>query len=308
MKIYISGGNGMVGRNISSNPDVARHDLLLPGSKVLNLMDYDSVLAFLKENMPDMIIHCAGKVGGIQANMKNMTDFFYYNAVMGLNLVRAAFTLGIKKVINLSSSCTYPKDLGRPLTEEDFLLAPLEPTNEGYALAKICVLKLCDYITREHEGYLYKTLVPCNLYGKWDKFGEENAHMIPSIIRKIHKAKEKDLHEIMIWGDGKARREFMCARDLADCVARAITNFTALPNIMNVGLGFDYTVNEYYETAARVMGYDGVFSHDLTKPVGMNQKLLDITKQKAWGWEGKISLEDGIKETYEYYKSEVYNA
>lgn len=304
MKIFVTGSGGLVGRNVIENLEIARNELLTPRSKDLNLLHYEAILAYIKKNQPDLIIHCAGKVGGIQANMKDMYGFYTENAVMGMNLVRAAKECGVKKFINLSSSCTYPRDYKQPLKEEYTLQAELEPTNEGYALAKLSILKMCEYISKECEGFEYKTLIPCNLYGKYDKFGEKNAHMIPSIIRKIHQAKENNAPSVEIWGDGNARREFMYAGDLADCIAYCLENWKKVPVLMNVGLGYDYTVNEYYEAVKKMLGYTGEFTHDLTKPVGMKQKLLDVTRAKEIGWTAKTSLEEGVMQTYEYYLKE----
>ncbi|MCI6890818.1 MAG: GDP-L-fucose synthase [Treponema sp.] len=301
MKIFITGSGGLVGHNVIDNPEISKNILLTPRSTELNLMDYEAVVTYVKKNQPDLIIHCAGKVGGIQANMKDMYGFYTENAVMGINLVRAAKECGVKKFINLSSSCTYPRDYKQPLKEEYTLQAELEPTNEGYALAKLSVLKMCEYISKECPGFEYKNLIPCNLYGRYDKFGEKNAHMIPSIIRKIHFAKENKDKSVEIWGSGEARREFMYAGDLADCIAYCIKNWEKVPVLMNVGLGYDYTVNEYYDTIKKILGYEGTFEHDLSKPVGMMQKLLDVTRAKDIGWTAKTSLEDGVKQTYEYF-------
>lgn len=304
MRIFVTGATGLVGRNVVENSKIAKNELLVPRSKELNLLNYEAVLAYIKENHPDLVIHCAGKVGGIQANIKDMYGFFSENAVMGINLVRATKECGVKKFINLSSSCTYPRDYKQPLKEEYTLKAELEPTNEGYALAKLSILKMCEYISKECNGFEYKTLIPCNLYGKYDKFSENNAHMIPSIIRKIHLAKKNNASSVEIWGDGNARREFMYAGDLADCIAYCIENWEKVPVLMNVGLGQDYTVNEYYDIIRKILGYKGDFTHDLTKPVGMKQKLLDVTRAKKIGWTAKTSLEEGIKQTYEYYLKE----
>lgn len=301
MKILVTGSGGLVGHNVIDNPEIAKNELLTPRSKELDLLNYLAVVEYINKYKPEMIIHCAGKVGGIQANMKDMYGFFTDNAVMGMNLVRAAKDCGVKKFINLSSSCTYPRDYINPLKEEYTLKAELEPTNEGYALAKLSILKMCEYISKEYEGFEYKTLIPCNLYGKYDKFGEKNAHMIPSIIRKLDQAKKQNLESVEIWGDGEARREFMYAGDLADCIAFTISNWEKVPVLMNVGLGYDYTVNEYYESIKKILGYKGTFTHDLIKPVGMKQKLLDVTRAKDIGWVAKTSLEEGVKHTYEYY-------
>ena len=160
---------------------------------------------------------------------------------------------------------------------------------------------MCEYISKEFDGFEYKSLIPCNLYGKYDKFDEKTAHMIPSVIRKIHDAKKLRAPSVEIWGNGEARREFMYAGDLADCIVFCINNWERVPLLMNVGLGYDYSVNEYYEIVKKVLGYDGFFTHDLTQPVGMKQKLLDITRAKQIGWTAKTSLEDGIRQTYNYY-------
>ena len=303
MRIFVTGSGGLVGHNVVDHPEIADNELLTPRSKELDLLDYNAVFSYIKEKKPDLIIHCAGKVGGIQANMKDMYGFYAENAIMGINLVRAAKECGVEKLINLSSSCTYPRDYIQPLKEEYTLKAELEPTNEGYALAKLSILKICEYISKEVNGLEYKSLVPCNLYGKYDKFDDQKAHMIPSIIRKIHNAKK--LHEslVEIWGNGEARREFMFAGDLADCIAFCINNWKKVPLLMNVGLGYDYSVNEYYSTVKKILKYDGSFTHDLTKPVGMKQKLLDVTKAKQIGWTAKTSLEEGIRQTYNYYLS-----
>ena len=306
MKIFITGSGGLVGRNLVECEGMAKHELLLPRSAELDLTDYRSVCEYLGDNKPDMVIHCAGQVGGIAANMRDMYGFFTQNAVMGINLVRASREAGVSKFLNLSSSCTYPRNHQDPLREEDVLQGELEPTNEGYALAKLAVMRMCEYITREHEGYSYKTLIPCNLYGKYDKFGETNAHMIPAIIRKIHHAKANGLPTVEIWGDGTARREFMYAGDLSDAMAHAIDHFDTMPVLMNVGLGYDYTVNEYYEAVRDVIGWQGEFVHDTTKPVGMNRKLLDVSRQTAWGWSPRTSLREGVMKTYQFYLEEYF--
>jgi GDP-L-fucose synthase len=304
MNLLITGASGMVGRNLLENAGIQKYNILTPSSLELNLLRYTNVEQYLRRNMPDMIIHCAGKVGGIQANMKDMYGFFANNAVMGINLVTAAKERGIKKFLNLSSSCAYPRNYKNPLKEDYILQGELEPTNEGYALAKLSVQRMCEYIFRECPGFQYKTLIPCNLYGRWDKFDEQNAHMIPSVIRKIHEAMEKGVKEISIWGDGSARREFMYAGDLASCIANAVQNFDTIPQVMNVGLGYDFTINEYYETIKKVLGYTGAFIHDTSKPVGMAQKLLDITRQIDCGWKAATTLNEGIRKTYEFFLGE----
>jgi len=301
MKILITGSHGMVGRNILENSNIQQYNIMCPVSSELNLLNYSDVENYLRNNKPEMIIHCAGKVGGIQANIKNMYDFFMENTIMGINLVRASKENKIKKFLNLSSSCAYPRNYKNPLKEEYILQGELEPTNEGYALAKLSIQKMCEYISKENFDLQYKTMIPCNLYGRWDKFDEQNSHMIPSVIKKIHNAIKSNTDTIEIWGDGTARREFMYASDLASAVVKAIMEFDKIPNVMNIGLGFDFSINEYYVTIKNILGYNGNFVYDLSKPSGMKQKLLDITRQTEWGWNPQVSLQDGIYKTYQFY-------
>lgn len=295
----------MVGRNIVACQNAQNYTVLTPTSKELDLLDRKSVDAYLKSNIPDMVIHCAGIVGGIQANMANPVTFLVDNTQIGLNIIMASKDAGIKKFINMSSSCMYPREGVNPLSEALILKGELEPTNEGYALAKITSTRLCEFIHREDKSFLYKTVIPCNLYGKYDKFDPKHSHMLPAVIKKIHEAKENHQKTLDIWGDGEARREFMYVEDLADFIYYAVEHFEKMPQNINVGLGYDYTINEYYEAIAEVIGYAGSFVHDLSKPVGMKQKLIDDTKLQAFGWKHKTSLEEGIKKIYEYYKKEV---
>lgn len=301
MKIFITGGGGLVGRNLLEHPEATHYQMLAPSSKELNLLSADAVNTYLRQHKPDLVIHCAGIVGGIQANMANPVKFFYDNMLMGLNVINGATLAGVPQLMNLGSSCMYPRNAPNPLAEEAVLTGELEPTNEGYALAKISAARLCDYISRETPSLNYKTLIPCNLYGRHDKFGTHNSHMIPAVIAKIHAAVNSSAEEVDIWGDGEARREFMYAGDLADFIYFALKQFDQLPQLLNVGLGHDYTINEYYQAAAKVLGYQGKFIHDLSKPVGMKQKLIDATRLHALGWKAKTSLEDGIKHTYHYF-------
>ena len=301
MKIYITGSSGLVGKNLQENSFFSKQNLLTPASKDLNLLIYDDVLKFIKANKPDIIIHTAGKVGGIQANIHAPYDFFLENIQMGINLVRAAKETGIKIFLNLSSSCSYPCCIENPLREDMVFAGSMEPTNEGYAIAKASILRMCEYVNKQFSDYSYKTIIPCNLYGRWDKFGEHNSHMIPAVIKKLHHAVLNNISSVEIWGSGNARREFMYAGDLADLIAHSVQNFDSMPDKMNAGLGFDYSVNEYYNTIAKIVGYKGAFTHDLTKPEGMKQKLLEVSRQTEFGFKPKTSLEEGIKLTYEFY-------
>ena len=291
----------MVGKNILEHPRADQFEFLLPSSQKLDLLDQKKVRDYLKTNQPDMIIHAAGKVGGIQANMAYPVSFLVDNMQMGLNLIQASYEQGITKLMNMSSSCMYPRNAPNPLSEDLVLKGELEPTNEGYALAKIASTRLCEYINRENPDLQYKTVIPCNLYGRHDKFDPKHSHMIPAVIKKIYDAKQSQLPSIDIWGDGMACREFMYAGDLADFVFYALEHYQDMPQNINVGLGHDYTINEYYQTIANVIGYEGDFIHDLTKPVGMKQKLIDDTKLKTFGWRYKTSLTEGIEKTLKYY-------
>jgi GDP-L-fucose synthase len=301
LKIFLTGGGGMVGKNFLEHPLAKTYTVLAPRSQELDLCDFKAVSAYVEAHRPDMVIHAAGKVGGIQANMREPVSFLLENLDMGRNIVWAARQAGVRQLLNLGSSCMYPRNHSEPLSEEMVLKGELEPTNEGYALAKVATAKLCEYVTREDASFQYKTIIPCNLYGRYDKFDPTHSHLIPAIIHKLHLAKQKGEQAVDIWGDGNARREFMYAGDLADALLRVVENFEELPATMNVGLGHDYTINEYYQAVAEVVDYQGGFTHDLSKPVGMARKLVSVDRQLSWGWKAENNLQSGIHKTYEYY-------
>ena len=304
-KIFLTGGTGMVGSNICEHSENHKYTIFAPSSKEVDLTNYGQVNSYIAEVQPDIIIHSAGLVGGIQANIKNPVGFLVKNLQMGLNVILAAQQNNVKKLLNLASSCMYPRDMEIGLTEDMILKGELEPTNEGYALAKVVATRLCEYMNREDEKWQYKSAIPCNLYGKYDKFDPKHSHMVPAVIRKIYEAKENNINEVEIWGDGLSRREFMYAGDLADFVYYALAHFDKMPQNLNVGLGADYTINEYYQVIAKVIGYEGTFTHDLSKPMGMKKKMIDNTQLTAFGWQPKTSLEDGIKQTLEYFKNTI---
>lgn len=304
MRVMLTGGGGMVGRNVLEHPAATDYEFIAPSSRELDLRDLAAVQGYLSRHRPDMVIHAAGKVGGIQANMREPVGFLLDNLDMGRNIVWAARQAGIKQLINLGSSCMYPRNHSEPLREELVLKGELEPTNEGYAIAKVVTARLCEYINREDASYQYKTLIPCNIYGRYDKFDPAHSHLVPAVIHKLHVAKQSGASSVEIWGDGTARREFMYAGDLAGCIIQSVKRFDTLPQAMNVGLGHDFTINEYYQIAKEVVGYTGSFTHDLSKPVGMKRKLVSVDKAQEWGWHAATSLREGIERTYQYYLGE----
>lgn len=304
MTVLLTGGCGMVGRNVLEHPAAETYNILAPNSSELNLLDQKAVEDYLSKHSVDMVVHAAGRVGGIQANTKAPVAFLVGNLDMGRNLVVAAQKAGVKKFLNLGSSCMYPRNAPNPLQEDMVLKGELEPTNEGYALAKIVVARLCEYISKTDETCDYKTVIPCNLYGRHDKFDPAHSHLVPALIHKLHQAKVEQKTEVDIWGTGNVRREFMYAGDLANCLMKVVADFSSVPPLMNIGLGYDYSILEYYKAAAEVVGYDGDFVHDLTKPEGMAQKLVSTEKLTEFGWSSVTSLKEGMAKTYEYYLEE----
>lgn len=271
--------------------------IIAPTRTELNLLDRVMVRRYFLVNSFDAVIHAAAKVGGIKANMSDPIGFMTDNMLISLHTIEHAHQAGIRNFVNLGSSCMYPRDYRNPLVEEDILAAPLEPTNEGYAIAKIAASRLCSYISAQH-GLAYKTLIPCNLYGNGDRFDLEQGHMIAAAMMKIHMAHRNGDSDVEIWGDGTVRREFLYVDDLAKFIVVNIGNLHHFPADLNVGLGYDYTVNEYYQAIADVVGFRGTFVHNPDAPVGMTHKLMDITKAQTFGWSPDTSLQDGLKETY----------
>jgi len=300
MNILVTGGHGMVGRNFIESTYASSHTIYAPSSADLNLLSLCETRKWLKQNKIDFFVHAAGKVGGIHANMVSQAAFLIANTDMARNLFITAKELNIKKGLNLGSSCIYPKMAKNPIKESSLLQGGLEPTNEGYALAKIYALKLCEYLSADNE-VSYKTLLPCNLFGRYDNYDSTRSHMLPSVIRKIHEAKFANVPFVEIWGDGTARREFMDVADLTECMWQAVDKFESLPPLMNVGTGIDYSINEYYQMVADVIGYEGSFRHDLDKPIGMKQKLVDTSLAKEWGWQSKSDIKESIFATYEIF-------
>ena len=298
--IIVFGGGGMVGSNLKLESENTDHNFLFPTRKEIDLLDSKKSKLYLETKNPDLIINLAGKVGGIKANMNDNFGFLKENLAINLNLIGSAKELGIKNFLNISSSCIYPKDQTNLLKESDILTSLLEPTNEGYAIAKITALKLCEYISNQF-GFNYKTIIPCNLYGPFDKFNE-NAHMIPAVIKRVSEAKKASIDEIEMWGDGTARREFMYVGDFVEFLIFSISQFEKLPKIMNIGLGCDYTIEQYYNSIIKVIGFEGSVKKNLNQPIGMKKKQVDISKQTSLGWKPNHNLIQGIEKTYNYYQ------
>ncbi len=291
----------MLGRGLLATAP-AQIEILAPPSQELDLMKYPDVLAYLQQHPVDVVIHAAARVGGIQANIEDPAGFLYENSIVNLNVIHAAAEVGISRLINLGSSCMYPRDHTNPLREEYLLAAPLEPTNEGYALAKLIGAKLCEYYNRQ-RGTHYKTFIPSNLYGRFDHFDPRRSHLVPAVLLKLHQAKLSDAPEVVLWGDGSARREFLFADDLCRFIWDSLDRLAALPTYLNLGYGTDFSVLDYYQRGKKVVGYRGDFVFDLTKPVGMNRKLLDSSKATALGWRPLTDLETGMTQAYNYYLS-----
>jgi GDP-L-fucose synthase len=302
MKVLVTGSTGMVGRNFIEDRRSRYFELLAPGRQNLDLTDANLVKAFFQNHKPDLVVHCAGRVGGISANINYPVEFLSENLDIGKNVIMSAYQAGVKKFINLSSSCIYPKSAENPLTESQILTGAFEPTNEGYAIAKLAALKLCEYITRQNSDFKYLTLIPCNLFGNYDQFELGKSHLIPSAILKIFQANVNRNSSVEIWGDGTARREFMFVGDLVDCLYQIIERFESAPLLMNVGVGIDHSVAEYYSIIAEILNYKGTFTFDVSKPVGMKQKLVCSEVSNKWGWRSKTTLRSGLEKTVEYFQ------
>lgn len=301
LRVLLTGGTGMVGRNIAEHPAVRAWDLVAPSRQDLDLEQADAVKAFLRDVRPQVVVHAAGLVGGIQANLAKPVEFLVRNTDIGRNLILGAAACGVPTLLNLGSSCMYPRGSDTPLKEEQVLGGELEPSNEGYALAKIYATRLCQYLRQQEPTLQYRTLIPCNLYGRHDHFEAERSHLVAAALLKVHAARTRGAETVDIWGDGTARREFMDAADLADAVVRHIHQGHDAPELMNIGPGHDHAVNDYYAAAADVVGWQGRFVHDLSRPVGMKRKLVDVARQTAWGWAPRIGLREGMARSYQFF-------
>ena len=303
-KIYIAGHRGMVGSAVWRVLEYKGYSNLIgKTSAELDLRNQQAVLDFYNQEKPELVIDAAAKVGGILANNDFPYQFLMENLQIQNNLIDGANKTGIKKFIFLGSSCIYPKFAKQPLKEEYLLTDSLEPTNEWYAIAKITGVKSCQAIRNQyHKDYL--SLMPTNLYGSFDNFDLQSSHVLPAMLRKFHEAKINNHSDVMLWGSGTPRREFLFVDDMAEAVVYALEN--QLPeHLYNVGSGKDITIKELAETIQKVTGHKGTILWDASKPDGTPRKLLDVSKMKSIGWEYSTELDNGIKKTYQWFLENI---
>lgn len=296
-KIYVAGHRGMVGSAIVRRLQSAGYNnLVMRTHAELDLIDQTAVMEFMQQERPDYIFLAAAKVGGIQANNTYRADFIYQNMMVQANIVQAAYQAGVERMLFLGSSCIYPRDCPQPIREEYLLTGPLEPTNEPYAIAKIAGVKLCESYNRQY-GTAYVSAMPTNLYGPNDHYDLDNSHVLPALIRKAHEAKQRGDTELVVWGSGKPRREFMYVDDMADaCVF--LMESDVRDGLFNVGLGTDVTIRELAETIMGVVGFKGEIVFDSSKPDGTPRKLLSTDRLHALGWQARTELREGIEQAY----------
>ncbi|MEN9884833.1 MAG: hypothetical protein RLZZ420_2050 [Bacteroidota bacterium] len=303
-KIYIAGHRGMVGSAIHRNlVDLGYENILTRTSAQLDLRTQEAVNEFFEIERPAYVFLAAARVGGIHANNTYRGQFLYENLMIQNNVIHSAFATGVKKLLFLGSSCIYPKMAPQPLKEEYLLSGPLEYTNEPYAIAKIAGIKLCDAY-RDQYGCNFISVMPTNLYGPNDNYDLENAHVLPTFIRKFHEAKISGAKEVVIWGSGTPRREFLHADDLADACVYLMHNYNEA-GIVNIGTGIDLTITELAIMVRDVVGFTGEMVYDSSKPDGTPRKLMDVSKLTGLGWTYKISLREGLEKVYNEYQSVV---
>lgn len=301
-KIYVAGHRGLVGSAIVRKLREDGFDnLLLRTHGELDLTRQGEVEGFFEDEAPEYVFLAAAKVGGILANDTYPAEFISTNLCIQNNIIHASYLSGVKKLLFLGSSCIYPKLCPQPIKEEYLLSGPLEPTNEAYAIAKIAGIKMCEFYNRQY-GTRFIGVMPTNLYGPHDNFDLETSHVLPALIRKCHEAKAGNKREVVIWGTGSPRREFLHVDDLADACVSLMQNYDGR-EIVNIGVGEDLTIRELAELIAGVIGFKGDLRFDASKPDGTPQKLLDVFRLNNLGWRARISLEEGIKQTYEWYLS-----
>ena len=299
-RIFVAGGRGMVGSAICRALDSRGHEnVLAPGRDEVDLGDQAAVDAWLAENRPEVVFLAAAKVGGIHANATYPAEFIHDNLVIETNVIHSAWKHGVKKLCFLGSSCIYPKHAPQPMNEEHLMTGPLEPTNEWYAIAKIAGVKMCQAYRRQY-GFDAISLMPTNLYGPGDNFHPKNSHVLPALIRRFHEAKEEGRDEVVIWGSGTPRREFLHVDDLADACLFLTNNYSS-EEIINVGVGEDIAILDLARLVAEVVGFGGEIRSDPSKPDGAPRKLLDVSRLQELGWSASIGLREGVRETYEWF-------
>lgn len=296
-KIYVAGHRGMVGSAILRALEKNGYkNLITAGSDTLDLKNQQKTFDFFEKHKPDYVFMAAAKVGGIHANNTYRAEFLYDNLQMELNVIHAAYLHNVKKLLFLGSSCIYPKLAPQPLKEEYLLSGYLEYTNEPYAIAKIAGIKLCENYRLQY-GCDFISCMPTNLYGPNDNYHPDNSHVLPALIRKFHQAKEENKPEVVVWGTGNPRREFLHADDLADACLFLMDNYNEISHI-NIGTGEDITIKDLALLIKKIVGYEGALRFDESKPDGTPRKLMDVSKLHALGWRHKISLEEGIRSVY----------
>ncbi|TFB91040.1 NAD-dependent epimerase/dehydratase family protein [Cryobacterium sp. HLT2-28] len=302
VRALLTGGNGMLARSIASAWRDQRdsEDLVVVTRTEADLTNAAETRAMVARIQPDIILHCAARVGGIAANIADPTTFLMDNLLIDSSILKAAVDLGVPKLLYFGSSCMYPRDYRQPLVETDLLAAPLEPTNEGYALSKIVASKYCEYVSTQF-GLDYRVVIPSNLYGPDDDYSLGQGHLVAAAIAKVHAAKESGASTIGVWGDGTARREFTYVGDLADWIVTNVDDIHSWPTMMNVGFGSDHSVLEYYQAAMTVVGYTGELELDTTKPAGMHQKLMTSAVAHQFGWQPHTELLEGMDRAYRRY-------
>ncbi len=293
----------MLGRNLLADPRAENHAILAPARDELDLTDAAATATYVAKHKPDLILHFAARVGGIQANISEPDRFLAENLAIGLAVMGAAAKAETPRLVNFGTSCMYPLEAPRPLNPISLMTGSMEPTSEAYTLAKIASWKLTQTLGRATPGATWRTIIPPNLYGPHDHFDLVRSHLVPAIILKIEAAMTAGEDEVTIWGDGSARREFMFAADLADFVWRFHDRLEDLPDTMNVGVGADHSVDDYYRIVGEVLGYTGRFTHDTSRPAGIPHKLLDTAAQRDLGWTPATSLRDGVAATAAFYRS-----
>ena len=303
-KIYVAGHDGMVGSAfVRALRARGFTNLVWRGLRELNLTDQRATQEFFRAERPDYVFLAAARVGGILANDTYRAEFIYQNLMIAANVIQAAHEHGVTKLLNLGSSCIYPRLAPQPLKEEYLLTGPLEPTNEPYAIAKIAAIKLCENYRRQYGSH-FISVMPTNLYGPGDNYDLANSHVLPALIRKCHEARVRNAPTVTVWGTGTPRREFLYADDVADACLFLMENYDDA-SFVNIGRGEDLTIKDLATLVAAVVGFKGGIAFDATKPDGTPQKLLDVSRLRALGWRPRTDLRTGIAKAYEWFLEHV---